>query len=1165
MTCDQLKQKIDSLRLEAAINPEVQQELMMLEQQYELQCSGTGPSGGPGMVGGGGLTNFGNIDENSPDYNPPKWKLGDPLYTRPEIEGAIPGLDLSSFPGIGDMSTPEQSLAASFAGLQELQQGQADFAKRDAQDPFNGLSYFQVNPYQGNFAQMGGFMGMDAGYSPMRAAADLVDLARIGFRKADPMGKVEVAGALKNILELTSSDPSSYSYQQGGMPMEGEEGNQFVPIQAESVKGKPEQFIFEDGTTSPTKATKPHSKMSEEEVTDIVPEGTYVASVTPKMRIPKDFAEQYELGVSDQPYKLDKKGKQLKQITLADYYGTKKKQTPADLVNKINKKHPILEAEEDDILGPYRQQANNFVFPFRQNVFSKLIDMSEQYKEKLNTDEVLDNLQTIMQYAAGPQQYRYGGKVMRKNTKKYEDGGSGFDPFGPIVDLGLGIFDRISAGNNKRDMLRRIEEAYDKGMPIFEEGVRQREQQRGLGLGAGMIGLLSQDPTVRSYGRSPEFSAMLADLRTREDRTRSDYAAANRVAANQAMRNISPLMAANARMYGPAGAAAMAGTYSQGIADASSNTALQGAERLAALRASYADRMNQLRTPALQDIYAKLNQTTSNQNALLGNMGSLGSQYFNTGANLASQDAAFKIAFDQWRVASKNNAALGARQDIMNANYMLGDALKNAYNSIDWNPTSTGPGLRDNYWDYEIPNPDTGNRSSGRYTKMGGYPSKKQVGGFSSMFSKSPGMMGRAMMPSTQGSSFSSWLTNAKNRQQPAMMPSGMDQNPYQNIISSLLGGMRGGSGGGMFGGIGGGSGTNMLSALGMFEKGGYSKKEAINKYQTGGNAENPYGSDTELGRLWTLFNERELSPSEALIAYARGNAFDESDGSIPYVAKYLRTGDASSEYERIMQQLSEKLMGTDPLTQTPMSYYEDANTPGGRVYVDAPESGLDFVDVTGAEFPNEPGIILNYDSALSPDKTYHIGSFYPKKPAFETKKFKTKKEAKDYERAIISTPKFGEEIPEVSVEKIGDEWIVHPIPKLSAAKLPTMISTTGVRPPEDIAKLVAMGFNPDELEEVTLTEPGQKTSAKVSPSLASRILGPSMLGGQKLAYRLINGELQPVHPALDSSQYQRILTSAKLKPEGTRVIERYFGGKDPLLSLTLPIKGEKKKSNKKK
>src|SRR5690606_3650142 len=266
----------------------------------------------------------GQLDPNAPNYiygqgsGGSGSNLGTPLYNWMDINYQFPGgLGVESIPGFFDkMSSAERSLATSMAGLQELQQGEADYGRRQLSDPTNYLSLFQVNPYRGNFyAENGGFM--DGSMQPSTSSESMRFLTQIASETLkdtkNTAKRIKISEAYSRILSKVSNSRGSGNFvnQMGGEA----EGEEFVPIQAE----KGEKLIFSDGTTSPVKAKKKHSRMSDDDVTDIVPDGTYVVSDARKMAMTKDEASQYSLALINEPYKLKGKVQEPKEVTLADY------------------------------------------------------------------------------------------------------------------------------------------------------------------------------------------------------------------------------------------------------------------------------------------------------------------------------------------------------------------------------------------------------------------------------------------------------------------------------------------------------------------------------------------------------------------------------------------------------------------------------------------------------------------------------------------------------------------------------------------------------------------------------------------------------------------------------------------------------------------------------
>lgn len=145
------------------------------------------------------------------------------------------------------------------------------------------------------------------------------------------------------VTEIPLSRSFAGIYQMGGPVMAGP---QLVPIQAE----KGEMLIQLDNTITSTNARKSHKAMDDDEVTDIVPEGTYVASDDRAMKINYGDVEDIIIGVRTMPYEEYKKGKMPEEIKFVDLWpnNSKRAMTPAELATAIRNKFPTREIDGED-------------------------------------------------------------------------------------------------------------------------------------------------------------------------------------------------------------------------------------------------------------------------------------------------------------------------------------------------------------------------------------------------------------------------------------------------------------------------------------------------------------------------------------------------------------------------------------------------------------------------------------------------------------------------------------------------------------------------------------------------------------------------------------------------------------------------------------------------
>lgn len=209
-------------------------------------------------------------------------------------------------------------------------------------------------------------------------------------------------------------DQSTGYYQQGG-DVQGEQaivikdGNSyFTPPMPMGIKTidpnspyqhiqteKGEMMMMMDGGIVPTKATKLHKNMKKDEVTDIVPVGTFVFSDFDKKKLKKEKLDKIKIGHSPVQYSEEGEAIELKESSMGDYM-TKAEQTPAEIAKNILSKFPISSRKKDIFADITNEQNRVNRLPY----LAKLVELNGSKK----TDKQIDEM-------------KMGGKV-----KKYELG-----------------------------------------------------------------------------------------------------------------------------------------------------------------------------------------------------------------------------------------------------------------------------------------------------------------------------------------------------------------------------------------------------------------------------------------------------------------------------------------------------------------------------------------------------------------------------------------------------------------------------------------------------------------------------------------------------------------------------------------------------------------------
>jgi hypothetical protein len=120
------------------------------------------------------------------------------------------------------------------------------------------------------------------------------------------------------------------------------DGEEIVPIQTE----RGEKIVTPDGYIHTSKAKQLHKHMDKDLVTDILPEGSYVASNSRAMQILRDKANKMVMGYDTVEY-LEGGGSPIpKEHTLGEIM-KKKKMTPAEILDIVKNKFPTNQIEYD--------------------------------------------------------------------------------------------------------------------------------------------------------------------------------------------------------------------------------------------------------------------------------------------------------------------------------------------------------------------------------------------------------------------------------------------------------------------------------------------------------------------------------------------------------------------------------------------------------------------------------------------------------------------------------------------------------------------------------------------------------------------------------------------------------------------------------------------------
>lgn len=130
-----------------------------------------------------------------------------------------------------------------------------------------------------------------------------------------------------------------------------------APIQAETYKGKAEAVVLPTGHIAYTNAKTSHQKMERDVITDIVADGTYVASAQPRTTLRTEQFEDIKLGYQEQIYVEGKANEMPREFTAAEVVPKGvKKFLPTEYAGFVAKHFPL--AESDDIFTEAANKAN---------------------------------------------------------------------------------------------------------------------------------------------------------------------------------------------------------------------------------------------------------------------------------------------------------------------------------------------------------------------------------------------------------------------------------------------------------------------------------------------------------------------------------------------------------------------------------------------------------------------------------------------------------------------------------------------------------------------------------------------------------------------------------------------------------------------------------------
>lgn len=204
--------------------------------------------------------------------------------------------------------------------------------------------------------------------------------------------------------------------QYGGMinryQMGGAVQNEMSPVQTE----KGEMVTTPDMTTTKTLATKRHSQMTDDEVTDVLPVGSMIWSNDPQMAFTRNEyiagrkLEDMVIGTTPMYYSETEPMLPQEDIKLLDGFTKKGKFTPADFAKSVKRRMPITDRTHD----AFSELAKRENRAHRAEYLIPFAEISMYKKDAVEITEGLDRQESKPKFQMGGALLGSGGAGMRK-------------------------------------------------------------------------------------------------------------------------------------------------------------------------------------------------------------------------------------------------------------------------------------------------------------------------------------------------------------------------------------------------------------------------------------------------------------------------------------------------------------------------------------------------------------------------------------------------------------------------------------------------------------------------------------------------------------------------------------------------------------------------------
>ena len=518
-------------------------------------------------------------------------------------------------------------------------------AKQNFQDP----SLYRVNATNG----AANFLAEDGGVVGRLNLSGILNPS-----KMEKVNKYHYGGTVNN-EPVGNYDPVSerISRYVGGDPQ------QLAPVQTESGgKGKEEMIILPSLDILPVNATMRHSKMQDDEVTDLLPENSYIASQF-GFNLKREEAANIVTEVGVKPYNIFGGNSVPLEQTLASMFD-KKEQSPSDVVRNIKKKFEIVDGNDPFTLAANDENRLNSL-PYLQGV---IIMSEEEKKKKAKSNTKGDGKVQIEEDSAtypelDPSQvFANGGRVMRSDNTQNAFLGALLG--GGLLQGASALYGLYNSGKEKKE-IKRIQAINERDIDNLAE---KQSANNAMGAGVGIASILAQDTKIE--GPQLEIQRLLQ----RQSQLSPDLINGM---SNQYF-NSAPIQDAFSNTGNfQRGVAAGALNFGQAQANANQlqyNNAAQGLERSNKFSAEIQNIINQQK--GIDTDIA--NQNRAARNAQLSGLGGIGMGYFNTDSNIQGAQTNAQIANRGTAQSALSQVNAAQRQSVQNVANM-GSQLAMSY------------------------------------------------------------------------------------------------------------------------------------------------------------------------------------------------------------------------------------------------------------------------------------------------------------------------------------------------------------------------------------------------------------------------------------------------------------------------------------------------------